>query len=176
MHFIKKFLLIVDAINEWCKNLFAYLTYALMAIVVYDVTLRYVFNRPTEWGLELNGFLLLAIAFLGGGYALKQDAHVRVTIIHEMFSARTRAAIDVFTYLVFFVVCVVLIRYGADVTWDSFRSKTTTPSTWAPALWPSQALIPIGAFLIGLQGLAKWIRDIHLMVKGVEINGDMGRE
>jgi TRAP-type mannitol/chloroaromatic compound transport system permease small subunit len=34
-------------------------------------------------------------------------------------------------------------------------------------MWPSQMIIPVGAFLIGLQGLAKWIRN-WLIVLGRE--------
>ena len=169
MSFVRKFLNIIDNISEWTGKIFSFVTLALMLIVVYDVAMRYIVNRPTEWGLELNGFLLLAVTFLGGGYALLKNAHVRVNIVHDRFPPRVRAVVDLITYLVFFVVCVVLLQYGSQVAWDSLRANTRTPSTWGPVLWPSQMLIPIGAALIGLQGLAKWIRDLYMVVKGTEL-------
>jgi TRAP-type mannitol/chloroaromatic compound transport system permease small subunit len=42
---------------------------------------------------------------------------------------------------------------------------------WGPPLWPSQILIPLGALLIGLQGLTKWIRDLYMVVKGNPLDG-----
>jgi TRAP-type mannitol/chloroaromatic compound transport system permease small subunit len=169
MGFMRKFVSFIDNISEWTGRIFSFVTLALMIIVVYDVAMRYIINRPSQWGLEMNGFLLLAVTFLGGGYALLRDAHVRVNIIHDRFPPRVRAAVDVSTYLVFFIVCVVLLYYGSKVAWDSLRSNTRTPSTWGPVMWPSQMLIPIGAVLIGLQGLAKWIRNLKVVIKGGEL-------
>jgi len=169
MNFLRKFLGIIDNISKWTGKIFSFLIIALMLIVVYDVAMRYILNRPTEWGLELNGFLLLAITFLGGGYAFLNRAHVKVTIIHDRFSPRLKAIVDLLTYLVFFMVCIVLVWYGGQVTWDSLIHNTRTPSTWGPLMWPSQILIPIGAVLIALQGLAKWIRDFYIVVKGVSL-------
>jgi TRAP-type mannitol/chloroaromatic compound transport system permease small subunit len=171
MKIFQKFVIIIDSISEWTGKIFSFLTLALTFVVVYDVAMRYLLNRPTEWGLELNGFLLLAIGFLGGGYALLNDAHVKVTILHERFTPRVKAIVDLVTYLLFFIVCIVLLWYGSHVAWDSLVHDTRTPSTWGPPMWPSQMLIPIGAVLIGLQGLAKWIRDFYMAVKGVELDG-----
>ena len=169
MNVLRKALSIIDNISEWTGRMFSFICPALMLIVVYDVAMRYILNRPTEWGLELNGFLLLAIGFLGGGYAFLNGAHVKVTVIHQRFPARVRALVDVITYLLFFVLCMVLFWYGSRVALDSLRHNTRTPSTWGPLMWPSQALIPIGAILIGFQGLAKWVRDFYMMVKGTRL-------
>jgi TRAP-type mannitol/chloroaromatic compound transport system permease small subunit len=176
MDFLRKFLDIIDNISEWTGKIFSFVTLALMLIVVYDVAMRYILNCPTEWGLELNGFLLLAITFLGGAYAFLKGAHVRVTIIHDRFSPRVKAIVDLLTYLVFFMVCIVLLWYGGQVAWDSLTHNTRTPSSWAPVLWPSQMLIPLGAVLIGLQGLTKWIRDLYMAMRGVELEGEGTRE
>ena len=167
---LRKILVLIDNISEWTGKIFSFLTLVLMLTVVYDVAMRYLFNRPTEWGLEMNGFLLLAISFLGGGYALLNDAHVKVTILHDRFSPRVKAIVDLFTFFAFFIVCVVLVSYGGRVAWDSLVHHTRTPSTWGPLMWPSQMLIPVGAVLIVLQGLAKWIRDLYMAVKGVALD------
>jgi len=169
MRLLRKLLSIIDSISEWTGKIFSFVTLALMIVVVYDVAMRYIINRPTEWGLEMNGFLLLAITFLGGGYALLNDAHVKLDVIQDRLPPRGRAMVDLVTYLVFFLVCIVLLQYGSQVAWDSLRSNTKTPSMWGPPMWPSQMLIPIGAVLIGLQGLAKWIRDLYMLVKGIEL-------
>lgn len=174
MNALKRLLHIIDSISELVGKAFGFLVICLMFFVVYDVLARYLFNRPTLWGLELNGFLLLGIACFGGAYALLNDTHVRVTILHEKFSPRVRAAIDVVTYVGLFIFCLVLLIYGGEVAFDSLRKGTVTPSMWAPVMWPSQMLIPVGAALILLQGLARWLRNLYLAVTGKRLE-DWGK-
>ena len=50
MRVLIKALRITDNINEWAGNIFKFLVIALMLFVSYDVIMRYVFLRPTEWG------------------------------------------------------------------------------------------------------------------------------
>lgn len=166
MNGLRRCLRVVDSISDVAGKAFGFLVIALMFFVVYDVIARYIFTRPTVWGLELNGFLLLGMTCLGGAYALLYDAHVRVTILYDRFSPRVRATVDLFTYIGFFMFCTVLLVYGGRVAFDSLREGTVTPSMWAPVMWPSQMLIPVGAALILLQGLAKWIRNLYLAVTG----------
>jgi len=49
---------------------------------------------------------------------------------------------------------------GWDATWESIRLGEKTDSVWGPVQWPAKMLIFIGAFLVVLQGLAKFIRDL----------------
>jgi TRAP-type mannitol/chloroaromatic compound transport system permease small subunit len=66
MKILTKFLDIIDNINEWLGNWFSLAIFLLMVVVTYDVVMRYFFNRPTDWGMEVNGFLMLACYLLRG--------------------------------------------------------------------------------------------------------------
>ena len=164
---------ITDSINEWAGNIFKFLVIALMLFVSYDVIMRYIFLRPTEWGQEVNGYLQLGVVFLGGGYALLHNAHVRVDNIYKRLPLRGKAIVEVLTYLVLFAICTVLIWKGGEVAWGSLRKGTLSPSSWGPPMWPSQMLIPIGGVLIGIQGLSRWIRSLYALVKGEELGNLM---
>lgn len=59
-------------------------TIVLMAIVNYEVFARYVFNSPTEWVLEYSVYIFVCASFMGAGYAMFKDAHIRV----ELFLCR----------------------------------------------------------------------------------------
>ena len=61
MRVLIKALRIADNINEWAGNIFKFLVMALMLFVSYDVIMRYIFLRPTEWGQEVNGYLQLGV-------------------------------------------------------------------------------------------------------------------
>ena len=166
MGVLAKFVDFVDRINEWIGKVFAFLIIVTMAVVVFDVFARYFFNRPTVWGMETSTFLLCGIVFLGGGYCLLHGGHVKVDILYARLSPRAKAIIDLITYPLLLGVCFVLIRYGGEIAWDSLIHHKASTSAWAPPLWPVQMVIPIGGILIGLQGLAKWIRDWVTAITG----------
>lgn len=63
---LNKILTAIDRINDWTGKKFSLLLIILMLVIVYDVTMRYIFVSPTSWGVELSGILLLGIGFLGG--------------------------------------------------------------------------------------------------------------
>lgn len=158
MKVLTRFINTIDSINGWTGRWVGFLMLALMLIIVYDVVTRYVVGVAILWGLETDGFLMLAIICLGGGYALLIDSHVNVSIFYDRFPPRFRAGLNLFTYLIFFLLCAVLIWRGGEVAWSSVVKGTHTSSQWGPIIWPAQMLIPIGGVLLGLQGLAKWLR------------------
>jgi TRAP-type mannitol/chloroaromatic compound transport system permease small subunit len=167
---LTKILRVIDAINEWTGRKFSIISIALMLVVVYDVMMRLI-GHATLWGVEFSGFLLLALTYLAGGYVLLHDGHVSVDIIHKGLPKRARALIDSLTYLVFFIVPIILVCTGGQVAFQSLRDNTLSPSAWGPPMWPSQILIPIGGLLIGIQALARWIRSVHVLLRGTEIEG-----
>jgi len=155
MRVLVKFLDIIDITNEWIGSKVAYVTLILMLVVVYDVTMRYVFTQPTIWGFEVAEWLLSIMALLGGGYCFLHGGHVKVDILYMRFSPRVKAILDLVTYLGVFVVCIVLLKYGGELAWKSLICQQTSGTMWDPPVWPIRMLCPIGAGLIFFQCLGK---------------------
>ncbi len=166
MRNLRFFLHLIDTVNERVGRITSFLVMVLVSIVGYEIVSRVMFNNPTRWVHELSGFFLLACAMLGGGYALLHKAHVNVDILYSRFSPRIRAIIDLLTYMVFFLFCGLLVWKSGQHAWFSLSTGETSTSTWMPLIGPVRALIPIGAFLVLLQGLAKFIRDLVIAVTG----------
>ena len=51
----------------------------------------------------------------------------------------------------------------------SISRMETSNSYWGPPLYPFKAMIPIGAFMLAMQGLTKFIRDFVRATTGREI-------
>lgn len=166
MNLLRKLIHLIEQINEWMGQIFSFLALALTLLVVYDVVVRYFFARPTIWGLETSCIILTWITFLGGGYSFLHGSQVKVDFLYQKLSLRQKALLDFFTHLFFFAFCFVLVWFGGQVAWESLSEGRLSTSAWAPPLWPSQIMVPLGGLLIGLQGLAKWIRDIFIVCTG----------
>ena len=64
---------------------------ALMLLVCGDVFLRYVLNRPSQWGFELSTMMYGVLFMMCGAYTLAQDGHVRGDFLYGSMKPRTQA-------------------------------------------------------------------------------------
>jgi TRAP-type mannitol/chloroaromatic compound transport system permease small subunit len=164
MPFLKRFIRTIDATNEWVGRFLSYFLFAFFVLLFIEVILRYFFNSPTVWANELSQMLFGAYAILGGGYILLTGGHVNVDIVYSRFSVKTRAALDIFTSILFFLFCGMLLVYGGSLAWDSLSRFEHSQSAWNPPLYPAKLMIPLAAALLILQGITKLIRDFLILL------------
>lgn len=161
-----KFLSIIDAISIWSGNLVSAINPIVVALVVYEIVRRFVFNAPTIWANEATVYLSALGYLLGGAYSHYYKAHVRVDILYVKCSLRTRAFLDVIT---FFFTCAYLgslIWIGSVYAWESVKVLEKTGSPWNPPVYPLKIAIPLGATLLLLQSIANFVRDLNLVIRG----------
>lgn len=150
----------VGWINEMVGRFVAHLVLVMFVLLFAEVMFRYLWRAPTVWTGELSQMLFGAYALLGGGYLLARNGHVNVDILYSGFPVRRRAAIDIFTSILFFLFIGVLLWQGYSLAMDSVARWERSHSAWNPPIWPVKLMIPLAAVLILLQGLVKLASDI----------------
>ena len=155
---------IIDSINSWVGKVFSFAVILITAIMMLEVILRYVFNRPTIWAGEVVLYLFIALV-LTGGYALLHEGHVRMDVLYGRFSNKGKAISDIATFVVFLLFISLLLWKGTEMAWESIKMREVSWTYFAPPLYPVKACLPVAFFLILLQGVAKFIRDIAV-IKG----------
>ena len=108
---------------------------------------------------------------LGGGYALLRGSHVRVDILYSRFSDRRKAIIDLATSLLFFAFIGVLLWQSGEAALWSLKLRESSPTQFAPPLYPVKMAIVLGFLIILLQGLAKFTRDMYTAITGKVMAG-----
>ena len=161
----------IDKINEYVGRVAKYLLFFMAASLLFEVVARYGFNSPTIWVYDVCKQLLCIIAALGGGYALLYNAHVKVDVLYEHWSVKSRALMDIFTSILFFTFIIVLIWKSAQMAQTSWIMKETATTLLSPPIYYIKTVIVIGAILIFLQGVAKLLRDIKAFITGEENPG-----
>jgi len=156
----------IDASSRIIAKTISWLVLFTMSITVYDAVMRYFFDDPTVWAYELGGLLLGPFWLLGGAYVLLQDAHVRMDIFHRRLNPRKQAILDLVTYTLFLFYCSLILIYGIDHFWTSFIRQDHSRTLWKPLLWPFRVWLPVGAGLILIAGIAKYIRDFYMAITG----------
>jgi TRAP-type mannitol/chloroaromatic compound transport system permease small subunit len=156
----------IDSMNEWVGHFVCYWSVIAVFVYYYEVLARYVFNSPTNWAHE-SMFLMFGMQYLiSGGFAYREDAHVRVDVIYVHFSQRARAVIDILTSLFFFLFSGALLWTGWTFMRDAVGVWEVSFTEWAIQYWPVKSTIAFGALLILLQGASKLIKDVRILTVG----------
>lgn len=160
MQFLEKIAATIDQINETAGRLVAWLTTALVVLVMVDVISRYLFNTSKAWTIELEWHLFALIFLWGAGYAMKHDRHVRVDLFYSRFSPRDKALVNLIGGIIFLIPWCLLIIYSAwKYAMESFRIREMSPDPGGlPALYLIKFAIVIGVVLLFLQGIAEVLR------------------
>ncbi len=140
----------------------SFLIYPLLAIVVYEVFMRYAFNAPTSWGFEATTFLYGLHYMFGLAYTDVYDGHVRVDIFTALTSEKIQALIKVITNLAFFMpVMSFMTLWSFKFAYVSTKGLEVNSTSWAPPIWPLKILMAICFLFLFLQGIANLIKDIN---------------
>ena len=168
--YIDKVLKGIDSLSVWAGKIFSMLVLPIIVLEAVESLLRYIFQRPTDWSWELAAMLFGAFFMMGGAWVLKDNNHVRTDVFYNNLSRKGKAYFDLFFFAaIFFVFAGVMVwKMGGNAIY-SVGIRETTFSMWAPPLYPLKVVFAISYILILLQGLAKWVRDLVYVTKGVEL-------
>ena len=109
---------------------------------------------------------MVAYYMLGGPYSIQMGSNVRIDLLYGEWSDRRKAQIDAMTVL-FLIVYLIFLLWGG---WESFQYSISyggerSSSVWRPYLWPIKGIMLIGIFLMLLQAISEFFKDI-LRVQG----------
>lgn len=131
---------------------------AMMLTTCYDVVMRYVFARPTDWSVELNAALLIFITFLSAAELTKGDHHIKMEALYDILPPGAKKCIDFVMLVISLALCAILLWLGVKLTVTNYISGIATSGTFSLPMWIPYLCIPVGSFLMGLELLVKIAR------------------
>ena len=174
IEFIDRNMLVTGKIVCW-------ITVPLIFAMVYEVIGRHFFNRPTLWSFDVSRMLAGALFMLGAAYTLSKGIHIRADFLYRNWKVRNQAKVDLFLYLLFFFPgFLVFFWVSFDYAYTSIcgrsdlmeclggkvRIQRAMDTTWMPVMWPLKSCMPIGAFLLLVQGISEVLKSYYAFVKG----------
>jgi len=163
---IEGYLRFTDWLNAKFAWIVAFLICPMLAVMIWEIVLRYFFNSPSLWAYDISLFIYGGYIALGGAYTLLAGGHVNVDIVWGQFGPRGRAILDILTCGFAFLFIGVLFWVSLEITINSWKIGETTMSHWQPIYYPLRTTLPVGCFLFLMQLLAKFIRDVFIVIDG----------
>ncbi len=160
----------IDAVSDWSGRIARWLGLFLSLAVIYEVMSRYLFNSPTIWAFDVAMMLTSILSLVPAAYLLKENAHIRVDVLLNLFPVRLQQAIEAAFYLVFlFPLSLVMIWYGFRATRFAWAaSEISNTSQWGEPIAWWKGVIPLAFLLLFLQGVAQFIRVLAAIARPVE--------
>ena len=155
----------IDAVNEKIGLAISWALLLAVLICSGNALVRYIFNTSSNSWLEIQWYLFGAIFLLASAYTLKRNEHVRIDVVVGRFSKRTQVWIDVFGFTFFLLPATLLILYfSIPFAFESIRNQEVSSNAGGLIIWPAKTLIPIGFFLLTLQGVSELIKRIGFLM------------
>src|SRR5262245_12267091 len=111
---------VIDAISTVSGHLVAWLILPLIAVMSYELTVRYMLN-PTLWAYDLSYMLYGAMFMLGTAYTLRRGAHIRTDFLYQNWPVKVQASVDAACYLLlFFPGIAIFFWISSDFAWRSY--------------------------------------------------------
>ena len=132
----------------------------IVAIIFYEVFMRYLLFRPTLWVNEMSLWVGGAIYVTAGLYAMQQRSHIRIFVLYDMAPLWLRKVFDTISVLCvcIFAFAVIWGGYGEAMAklwrWETFGTAFDPP---IPAT--NKPLILATLAILALQAVSNLIRD-----------------
>ena len=155
----------IDAINDLIGRGVSWLTLFMALVMFVIVVLRYVFNMGWIWMQESVVFMHGFVFMLAGGYTLLAEEHVRIDIFYRPMSERKKAIVNLIGIVfLLFPTCFVIFYYGYSYVGDSWSVlEGSREAGGLPGVFILKTSILVFPVLVGLQGVAKFIRALNTL-------------
>ncbi|MBR1131012.1 TRAP transporter small permease [Bradyrhizobium iriomotense] len=144
--------------------------FAIMALVVADVFMRYVLNSPFSFTYDLIGLYLLAgVFFLTLSDTLRVHAHVGVDILLSRFPPAGRRLSEVVTALTGLFVFALICKVGFERALENYEQHDVLAGAIPWPTWISAALVPFGCGVLVLRLALQLVGNVLSLVSGRDL-------
>lgn len=161
----------VDRVSDAAGFIAKWLVLLACLVSAGNASIRYLFNYSSNGWLEIQWYMFGGMVFLGAAQTLRLNEHVRVDLLYSAVSDRTRLWIDVFGIVVFLLPAMIYLTYlTVPFFLNSFHLQEYSSNAGGLILWPAKLLLPVGFFLLVIQGLAELVKRIAALAGYVKVD------
>jgi TRAP-type C4-dicarboxylate transport system permease small subunit len=162
------FLKIINATYRFIKIIEENSVVILLGIMVSNVALgvfyRYVLNNSLSWTEELARYLMVWFAFIGMAIAFRDESHVNVSFVVNLFPSSVRQIIKIISYLLVLLFLATLFSQSLKVF--KIVKVQTSPSIQIPMIYPYFS-VTFGSLLMMIEVIYIIFTNIRDFIKNI---------
>lgn len=151
---------LMDRITIAISRVVMFVIAFVVAIMFYEVVMRYVFERPTLWVNEMSLWLAGGIYLLAGLYVMQQRGHIRIFILYDMVPRGWQRLFDTISVLLICLFAAGIVWGGFNEAWAKMMRWETFGTAWDPPIPATmKPLVLLTVVLIAIQSVTNLIAD-----------------
>ena len=155
---------LIDALNGWVGRAVSWLILAIVLISAGNAVVRKVLDVSSNAWLELQWQLFAVVFMLGAAWTLLANEHIRIDIVNSMLRPRARNIIDIIGHAFFLLpLTIIMMITGYPFVLRSLRLNEQSMNAGGLPQWPAKLLVPLGFFLLFVQGVSEIIKRVAVM-------------
>lgn len=160
--FAGRYIAFAEKLSLGAGRLASYLLVPLVAVFLYEIVARNIFNRPTTWAYGTCYIIGGCAAVLGFAYALSAGAMVRIDVLSSRLPEKTRCVLELILFLLVFLPLMLGACYECILNAVSSVASQEILSTgsWNAPIWPTKIAIAVSVLLLTMQGLAETLKAV----------------
>lgn len=160
---------IVDALNGFVRSIghvMAWANVILIGIIMAQVIMRYGFNQGMVALEELTWHFYAVAMMFGLSYAVTNDTHIRVDLIHMRLAPNTRYIIEIFGILFLLLPFLyVILDHSISWVWQSYDiGESSQNPTGLSNRWIIKSVLPLSFLLLMIAAIARLIQSVLLLL------------
>lgn len=159
---MRGFIQFADRLSAWFGKMFGWLIVLMTLGTSYEVLVRYLFNAPTPWSLDVSFIMYGTLFMMAGAYTLSRNGHVRGDFIYRLWSPRTQAWTDLVLYVIFFfpgVTALIITGFKySSRSWGYGEVSVNSPA--GIPIFQFKSVLVAAGILLFIQGIAQMMRCI----------------
>ena len=159
----------VDYISTKLGRFTMYTIFLMIAVLLLGAITRNIINMPLSWTVEMAQFIITGYYIIGGAYSMQLEDHVRMDLLYERYSTKTKAKIDVATNIFLVIYLVTLLIGSISSTMYAIEYGQRKFSEWNPSMIPIKVIMVFGIFLMLLQSISTFFKDLAT-ARGIKIS------
>jgi TRAP-type mannitol/chloroaromatic compound transport system permease small subunit len=160
---------LIDRLTDATYRATRWLVLVMIVLGAFNALARYATRytgvaMSSNAALDVQWYLFAVVFLLGAAYGLRHGVHVRVDVVHEKLSLRTRAWIELAGTLVLAIpFCMMMLITSWPAVRNSWAIREGSPDPGGLARYPIKAVLILGFTLLLLQAVMHVARQIAVL-------------
>lgn len=157
---IPKLIRMIDSFAAAGGYLSAFFMVLIVVLITVEIFLRTVFNFSTLIADEYSAYFFVAVVMLGLALTLRDEGHIRITLILSRLSPNALRIVDILAALFAVALCTFALHHSVIMVYETYALKMTADSISETPIYLPQLAIPIGFLMFDLQLIAVLLRRL----------------
>jgi TRAP-type C4-dicarboxylate transport system permease small subunit len=142
----------------------AALVVASMVVTInYEIVMRYFFNRPTTWSVEINAFAVVFITFVAAAWILARNRHISVSFLQENLPPKPRAILALMTHILSLVFVIALCLLGWQYAWGTVALSQSFTGNLEIPKFPLLVWVPAAAAFLAVELVLQVVERVKML-------------